>query len=213
MVLADNVGRSPHPRGGSRERRDGPFGGLNKTVANVGPPTARAKDGGKAPRRDGGQDDRKALKMQRILAPIGYGKRTMLKDRMSEYDSFEQFDLLPIVKQGLMDELFKGMVEVKPTPVQRLALPALLGHQKQQQKRPSKDRASASDDAGNEAKSFLLAAETGSGKTLAYMLPAINALKQAEAQGKVKISGNGAKLDEMLSYMDTFAFWFNIVTP
>ncbi len=38
-------------------------------------------------------------------------------------------------------------------------------------------------------------------------------LKQAEAQGKVKISGNGAKLDEMLSYMDTFAFWFNIVTP
>ncbi|MBZ1694078.1 hypothetical protein KFB30_02065, partial [Klebsiella pneumoniae] len=37
-------------------------------------------------------------------------------------------------------------------------------------------------------------------------------LKQAEAQGKVKISGNGAKLDEMLSYMDTFAFWFNIVT-
>lgn len=38
-------------------------------------------------------------------------------------------------------------------------------------------------------------------------------LKQAEAQGEVKISGNGAKLDEMLSYMDTFAFWFNIVTP
>lgn len=38
-------------------------------------------------------------------------------------------------------------------------------------------------------------------------------LKQAQANGEVNISGNGAKLDEMLSYMDTFAFWFNIVTP
>lgn len=38
-------------------------------------------------------------------------------------------------------------------------------------------------------------------------------LKQAEDKGDVKISGNGAKLDEMLSYMDKFEFWFNIVTP
>ncbi|EIY4988290.1 alkyl/aryl-sulfatase [Klebsiella quasipneumoniae] len=38
-------------------------------------------------------------------------------------------------------------------------------------------------------------------------------LQQAQANGEVNISGNGAKLDEMLSYMDTFAFWFNIVTP
>ncbi len=38
-------------------------------------------------------------------------------------------------------------------------------------------------------------------------------LKQAEEKGDVKISGNGAKLDEMLSYMDKFEFWFNIVTP
>ncbi len=38
-------------------------------------------------------------------------------------------------------------------------------------------------------------------------------LKQAEDKGEVKISGNGAKLDEMLGYMDKFEFWFNIVTP
>lgn len=38
-------------------------------------------------------------------------------------------------------------------------------------------------------------------------------LKQAEDKGEVKISGNGAKLDEMLGYMDPFDFWFNIVTP
>jgi hypothetical protein len=29
----------------------------------------------------------------------------------------------------------------------------------------------------------------------------------------VKIDGSKAKLDEMLSYLDTFEFWFNIVTP
>ncbi|WP_432700648.1 alkyl/aryl-sulfatase [Kluyvera cryocrescens] len=38
-------------------------------------------------------------------------------------------------------------------------------------------------------------------------------LKQAEDKGEVKVSGNSAKLDEMLGYMDNFEFWFNIVTP
>ncbi|CAI0947625.1 alkyl/aryl-sulfatase [Serratia fonticola] len=38
-------------------------------------------------------------------------------------------------------------------------------------------------------------------------------LKQAVDRGEVKVTGNGAKLDEMLGYMDKFEFWFNIVTP
>lgn len=38
-------------------------------------------------------------------------------------------------------------------------------------------------------------------------------LKQAEDKGEVKVTGDGAKLDEMLGYMDKFEFWFNIVTP
>ncbi|WP_333497633.1 alkyl/aryl-sulfatase [Kluyvera sp. CHPC 1.2972] len=38
-------------------------------------------------------------------------------------------------------------------------------------------------------------------------------LKQAENQGDVRITGNHAKVDELLSYMDKFEFWFNIVTP
>ncbi|KNC92900.1 alkyl/aryl-sulfatase [Trabulsiella odontotermitis] len=38
-------------------------------------------------------------------------------------------------------------------------------------------------------------------------------LKQAEDKGDVKVTGDGAKLDEMLGYMDKFEFWFNIVTP
>ncbi|KAA1045164.1 MBL fold metallo-hydrolase [Pseudocitrobacter sp. 73] len=38
-------------------------------------------------------------------------------------------------------------------------------------------------------------------------------LKQAQTEGDVKITGDSAKLDQMLSYMDKFEFWFNIVTP
>ncbi|EEG7709197.1 hypothetical protein G3O33_004949, partial [Salmonella enterica] len=38
-------------------------------------------------------------------------------------------------------------------------------------------------------------------------------LKQAEGDGDVKLTGNSAKLDEMLGYMDQFEFWFNMVTP
>mgnify|MGYP000237467951 CR=1 FL=1 len=31
--------------------------------------------------------------------------------------------------------------------------------------------------------------------------------------GEVKVSGNQAKLNELVSDLDTFEFWFNIVTP
>ncbi len=38
-------------------------------------------------------------------------------------------------------------------------------------------------------------------------------LKDAINSGSVKIAGSQAKLEEMLSHLDTFDFWFNIVTP
>lgn len=38
-------------------------------------------------------------------------------------------------------------------------------------------------------------------------------LKQAEEKGGVQILGDQAKLDEFLGYLDSFYFWFNIVTP
>lgn len=34
-----------------------------------------------------------------------------------------------------------------------------------------------------------------------------------DVRGDVTVTGNQAKLDELLSYMDSFDFWFNIVTP
>ena len=38
-------------------------------------------------------------------------------------------------------------------------------------------------------------------------------LADAISAGDVKISGDRAKLEEVVSYLDTFEFWFNIVTP
>lgn len=38
-------------------------------------------------------------------------------------------------------------------------------------------------------------------------------LKDAVAAGELKVDGNQEKLGELMSYMDNFDFWFNIVTP
>ncbi|MBK4723287.1 MBL fold metallo-hydrolase [Azospirillum sp. YIM DDC1] len=38
-------------------------------------------------------------------------------------------------------------------------------------------------------------------------------LADAIKSGTVKVNGNQAKLEEVVSYLDTFEFWFNIVTP
>ncbi|KAH7162603.1 P-loop containing nucleoside triphosphate hydrolase protein [Dactylonectria estremocensis] len=184
MVLSDRVDRPPPSRDDRRRHREsapGPFGGMNRKFANIDPDRATrnralapkdSKGKGRDVKRGDDKDDRKALKMQRALATISYGRRTSVKERMAEYESFEDFDLLPSLQVALTDELFKGMVDIKPTPVQRLAIPALLGQ----------NTATGSKNPSKEAQSFLLAAETGSGKTLAYLLPAIDAMKIAEAE-------------------------------
>lgn len=177
MVLAENVGRG---RSGSRTRREGPFGNLNRRTANVDPrrlanerEAADRRPSRGAPRKDEPKDDRKAMKMQRILAGVPHTKRQVIKDKMAGYEDFDQFDFLPVVKEALMGEVFKGMTDLKPTPVQRLALPALLGQD-------TKTKSASGSEPGPD--SYLLAAETGSGKTLAYLLPAINAMKKTEAK-------------------------------
>ncbi|KAK4242616.1 hypothetical protein C8A03DRAFT_11209 [Achaetomium macrosporum] len=195
MVLSDRVARGPRtdaPRR-SRDRPDGPWAGTNRTVANIdpskrrGPPprstspsTGRDRDTSGRDRGSSDKDDgRKALKMQRALATIPYRERVQVKARISDVESFDQFNLLPSVKDAVMNEVLKGMVGVKPTPVQRLAIPALLGQPigRLRQNDPPRSKKAQS-----EREDFLLAAETGSGKTLAYLLPTIHALKVAEAE-------------------------------
>jgi ATP-dependent RNA helicase MRH4 len=114
--------------------------------------------------------------MQRALTTIPYKERVTVKARISDVESFDQFKLLPPLREAVFNEVLKGMVDVKPTPVQRLAIPALLG-QPVGQRRDTTYRIKGPESKREE---FLLAAETGSGKTLAYLLPTINALKVAE---------------------------------
>lgn len=182
MVLSDNVHRSPTANKDARRKREapGPFGGMNKRVANIDPRRLPRTAADKRSETRKPVDDRKALRMHRALASVSYGRRTNMKERMLEYESFDQFKLMPALQAAINEELFKGLTDLRPTPVQRLAIPALLGQtstgfedatQAKKQTRSTPENLS----------SFLLAAETGSGKTLAYLLPAINAVKLAEA--------------------------------
>ncbi|KAL8414199.1 hypothetical protein RB594_005428 [Gaeumannomyces avenae] len=190
MVLSDKVAHGAE-RSSSRPRRtEGPFGGMNRRVANIDPDARSSGSRGpprdssdrKSPRRGPlGRDGRgfKALKMQQSLATVSYGARARIKSQASEFESFDQFNLLPSIKEAVYDEALKGMTGVRPTPVQRLAIPALLG---QTIGRSRKHKAAADGDEEPGREEFLLAAETGSGKTLAYLVPALNALKLSEAQ-------------------------------
>lgn len=168
MVLSKTVARSPSERSRKVNRRQmqGPFGGMNQTVARF--PQKNQKPTSATYGTVKKEDTRKALKMQRALATISYNKRMSIKSRIQDIDSFDKFDLIPALKEALYSDALKGMVDVKPTPVQRLAVPELLGQVEHKGRAPPKE--------------FLLAAETGSGKTLAYLLPAINAMKLAEAE-------------------------------
>lgn len=54
---------------------------------------------------------------------------------------------------------------------------------------------------------------TLSRKTLNDIMLGQTKLADAIGAGDVKIDGNQKKLEELVSYLDTFKFWFNIVTP
>ncbi|KAK6952868.1 RNA helicase [Daldinia eschscholtzii] len=186
MVLSDRVAHPSRRDTEGRESRAprhrsaGPFGGMNQTFARIRERTpdrtsryAEAR-GGKDKRGDRKDERRtKAMKMQSSLATISYGHRTRTKASVAEVESFDQFDLLPSIKEAMSNDVLKGMVDIKPTPIQRLAIPALLGQDTGRRSSRIKD--------SNGRQEFLLAAETGSGKTLAYLLPAVDALKKAEA--------------------------------
>ncbi|KAI0165772.1 ATP-dependent RNA helicase mrh-4, mitochondrial [Xylariaceae sp. FL1272] len=188
MVLSDRVARGPRRGGNDRDnqkprRSAGPFGGMNQTVAPVprdrprySPTIPRRNDRDRRDARDKDKkDDRrtKAMKMANALSSISYGHRTRMKASISELESFDHFNLMPSIRSAISDEVLKGMTDIKPTPVQRLAIPALLGQDTGHLRAKN-----ATSKAGR--REFLLAAETGSGKTLAYLLPAVHAMKSAE---------------------------------
>lgn len=196
MVLSDRVSRPPRrdtdSRGGRdgrdgrdsdrpKRRSEGPFGGMNQTFARIRedapkyPRTTQRNDRDHRGDKNKNDDRRtKAMKMQSSLASISYGQRTRTKASITEVDSFDQFNLMPALKSAISVDIMKGMVDIKPTPIQRLAIPTLLGQD-------TGRRRSRTEKPAPERQEVLLAAETGSGKTLAYLLPTVHALKEAEA--------------------------------
>ncbi|KAF2156711.1 P-loop containing nucleoside triphosphate hydrolase protein [Myriangium duriaei CBS 260.36] len=190
MVLSPKVAeKSPPPRSNGKSARrpsKDPFGGMNVTEARVekrqpqssvtrrhfkGSDAALGK-GKSKPKKDA--QPFKALKMQRALSPVSYGRRSEVKESIASNDTFNRFELLPVVKQSIGPEALRGKSDPVPSPIQRLAIPALLGTSKEHRQLAS----------GTSMQQFLLAAETGSGKTLAYLLPVIDAFKRAEMKEK-----------------------------
>lgn len=184
MVLSPKVSRgdetSDKDKKRSRADVQSPFGGLNQTHAGVSRivrsrPALEFKRSTKA--RDAPQKTREtfhALKMQQSLVAIPYGHRVTIKEKLLEYQSFEDFKLLPEVRQAIYSQALSGMTDLVPTPVQRLSIPALLGQDVQKHRRKQVRPPSSGPE------QFLLAAETGSGKTLAYLLPLAHAIKESE---------------------------------
>jgi ATP-dependent RNA helicase MRH4 len=136
------------------------------------------KDRGGGKEKDGKQPGNyHSLKMQQALATVSYGARNQIKNKISDVETFEDFPLSPLIQLAVQKDALKKLEEVVPTPIQKLAIPALLGTGESRRRRQG-----VAEERGMQQ--FLLAAETGSGKTMAYLLPAIDAMKRAEVEEK-----------------------------
>ena len=157
-VRSAEMARTPNPRSRAALQRQNRFNKVRGTEQN-----------------DKKNDETfHALKMQRTLNPVSYSNRSRVKARIADVDSFDKFRLLPLVQDAVRERILPHMEEPVPSPVQRVAIPALLGH------RDGRSRRSRTSPAEG-VEEFLIAAETGSGKTLAYALPILDAIKRAEA--------------------------------
>lgn len=180
MTLSPNVAKTSLKKPRPGRDRTGPFAAMNQTQARIrDAPRSRSQAALKRSGEDGKSEKKeaplyKALKMQTTLSPVTYGRRTAIKSKISNITSFDHFPLLPAVRHSIFSQALSGLADVTPTPIQRLAIPQLLGDTSQNKKAPKN-----SDDEP-QYDQFLLAAETGSGKTLAYLLPVVDAIKRAE---------------------------------
>jgi ATP-dependent RNA helicase MRH4, mitochondrial len=200
MSLSRDVARLPSRFGEDRAKAyPGPFGGMNQTEARIGgrivsrpraipPSRIDARNPSMSmvtPRKAKTDKEEKplfhALKMQATLTPLAYNQRTAIKEKLALIESFEQFNLLPDVQSAIYTQALEGMTDVVPTPVQKLAIPALLSRKGEHEKKKK-----SKDDDSPQYNQFLIAAETGSGKTLAYLLPVVDAVKRQEVIDKAE---------------------------
>jgi ATP-dependent RNA helicase MRH4, mitochondrial len=115
----------------------------------------------------------KMLKMRKALEGPSMTTREIMRSKLEDVHTFQQFGLEPLVEEALLKDILGDLATISPTPIQKLAIPALLG------KDPALNKKKLFQNSKFE--SYLLAAETGSGKTLAYLLPILDYLKKQEA--------------------------------
>ncbi|KAM3416879.1 hypothetical protein BST61_g8467 [Cercospora zeina] len=195
MILSEKVAKGPprateggHGRPAKMRTKNSPFGGMNVTevprtlqvqrnkISEAERKRQEKMKPGTGKREQTPKDPMRAMKMQRRLSNISYEKRNRIKQEIAERESFNDFDLLPVIKTSISTQALAGQVDVSPSPIQRLAIPALLDTPDGRRRRKKQ----VQDEPSTHMKQFLLAAETGSGKTLAYALPVIDAIKRAE---------------------------------
>jgi ATP-dependent RNA helicase MRH4 len=157
---------------------------IGKFIARDDKSASRNKEREKGGRQTG---DYHSLKMQQALATVSYGARNQIKSKISQVETFDDFPFLPQLQSAVAKDALKGLEEVAPTPIQKLAIPALMGMSEGRRRRQAVKE--------EEMQQYLLAAETGSGKTLAYLLPAIDAMKRAEAEEQRIEEGKKAQKD------------------
>jgi ATP-dependent RNA helicase MRH4 len=198
----DGRGKLLKPSGNS------PFGGMNQSVAQFNRPglhkrssaqekrSTRGRTFGEEKEQRSNEDTFHALKMQRSLATVPYGARNVTKARIADIETFEHFAFLPTVQKSIPTQALIGNEELVPSPIQRLAIPALLGTV------PGRRKTNHEQEDGSEE--FLVAAETGTGKTLAYVLPVINTIKAAELAEKEEAASNLPADQEKRKYSPYF---------
>ena len=183
-TLATDVGRLRKDMNEIRENTSSePYANMNQTDARLYPQLKnrlqRLRDSTRKPTSRPAQSGKQekpllhALKMQQTLTPLSFAQRDKIKETLDSITSFDQFSLRPDVLSAVYNQALNGMTEISPTPVQKLAIPALLS------KKGLYEKKKVDSDEPQFAQ-FLLAAETGSGKTLAYLLPIIDAIKRQE---------------------------------
>ncbi|KAJ5287069.1 ATP-dependent RNA helicase mrh4 [Penicillium angulare] len=183
MALSPNVAKQSLKK--PRSSRSGPFASMNQTEARIRDeprprsPAALKRSGDNTKSKKPESPLYKALKMQTTLSPVTYGRRTAIKSKIADITSFDHMPLLPAVRQSIFTQALPNLADVTPTPIQRLAIPALLDMNPNRKKQSTPV---AEDE--HKYSQYLLAAETGSGKTLAYLLPVLDAIKREEVIDK-----------------------------
>lgn len=139
---------------------------------------------------------------EKTMTAVRINDRLQSRSKLRQVSSFEELGVSIRCSQAVMSNVLSELSYAKPSPIQVLALPALLATSEHinslremqsrravERKRlscneegqsPIQDKHGKSVSKSEQGNVFLLAAETGSGKTLAYLMPIIDLLKSKE---------------------------------